>query len=190
MNLTEDAKQKLILGNERYLSGRLHAERFGARMREELAEKGQKPGALIVCCSDSRVPPEIIFDQYPGDIFVVRTAGNVVDEIALGSIEYGVEHLSIPLVLVLGHENCGAVKATIEGEGGHGAVKAIIDKIKPSMEKHLGSADIYEDCTDENIRSTMEEIRKNAAVAALIREGRVEVAGAKYGIRSGKVCFF
>jgi carbonic anhydrase len=184
------SKQKLIEGNERFVRGESIERTINKNELEELAAKGQKPFALIVCCSDSRVPPELLFDQGFGDIFVVRTAGNVVDEVGLGSIEYGAEHLHIPLIVVLGHENCGAVKATIDGGPAQGAVKSITDRIYVSYSKLKDSENIYAECEDENIRSTINEIKGNPLIAHLISAGKTEVIGAKYGIRSGEVRFF
>ena len=101
--------------------------------RKELT-KGQKPFAIVITCSDSRVPPELLFDQGLGDIFVVRVAGNVVDPIALGSIEYGAEHLNSPLLFILGHTKCGAVGATLEAKGKpEGNIGAIVKKIQPAV---------------------------------------------------------
>lgn len=184
------AKQRLIEGNERFVSGKSTNRAIDMTKIEELAVKGQKPFALIVCCSDSRVPPELIFDQGFGDIFVVRTAGNVVDEVCLGSIEYGAEHLDIPLIVVLGHEGCGAVKATVDGGPAHGALKAITDRISVSYSKLKASKNIYAECEDENIKSTISDIKNNSLIAHLISQGKTEVIGAKYGIHSAKVSFF
>ena len=190
---SSEAKNSLIAGNARFATGIFSEKALGRDRLRDLSENGQHPFALIVCCSDSRVPPELIFDQGLGDLFVVRTAGNVLDEVALGSIEYGAEHLGIPLIVVLGHEKCGAVKATVDSHGGHGVhgcIRSITDKIKISLDKVGDSDNIYEDCTDENIRATMAEIRSNRIVAELLAEGRTEVAGAKYGIGDGKVTFW
>ena len=186
-----EAKKLLLAGNDRYTAGALSTKALDENRRRDLSDNGQHPFALIVCCSDSRVPPELIFDQGLGDLFIVRTAGNVVDEVALGSIEYGAEHLHIPLIVVLGHEKCGAVKATVDsrGETVHGCVKYITDKIQISLDKVGAAGDVYEACTDENIRHTIEEIKGNGIVAELLREGKTEVAGAKYGIADGKVTF-
>ena len=184
------SKQKLIEGNERFVEGKSIERTINKEELEELATKGQKPFALIVCCSDSRVPPELLFDQGFGDIFVVRTAGNVVDEVGLGSIEYGAEHLNIPLIVVLGHENCGAVKATIDGGPAHGAIKSITDRIYVSYNKLKASKNIYAECEDENIKNTISEIRNNPLIAHLISAGKTEVIGAKYGIHSGEVSYF
>jgi carbonic anhydrase len=122
-------------GNQRFVSGKITIKDIGPAKREDLAVNGQKPFAVIVSCSDSRVPPEILFDQALGDIFVVRVAGNVLDPVAMGSVEYGAEHLGCPLLVVMGHENCGAVKATVDGGEAPGSISAIVDKIKPSVEK-------------------------------------------------------
>src|SRR5512140_1143168 len=101
----DEALQKLMDGNKRYVEGKLASKDLGDTKRKELL-KGQKPFAIVVTCSDSRVPPELLFDQGLGDVFVIRVAGNVVDPIALGSIEYGAEHLNSPLLVILGHSNC------------------------------------------------------------------------------------
>ena len=135
------------------------------------------------------LPPEYIFDQGLGALFIVRTAGNVVDDVALGSIEYGAEHLAIPLIVVLGHEQCGAVKATVDGGEFHGCIKTITDKIALSLHRVGRTAAVYEDCADENIRQTISDIKNNKIVAELIHEGKTEVVGAKYGLRTGKVTF-
>jgi carbonic anhydrase len=188
----DESRKKLTEGNGRFAAGKPGVRESSLPRIRELSENGQHPLAIIVSCSDSRVPPEFIFDQGLGDLFVVRTAGNVVDDVALGSIEYGAEHLHIPLILVLGHEKCGAVRATVDSAGGdvRGSLRAITDKIKKSLYRAGASDNIYEGCADENIRNTMSDIRNNKVIAGLIHEGRVQVAGAKYGIGDGKVTFF
>ena len=110
----EQALQKLMEGNARYASGNTSHPDQSMERRYELVA-GQHPFAVIVGCSDSRIAPELIFDQGLGDIFVIRAAGQVLDDVAIGSIEYAVEHLGVPLVVVLGHDSCGAVTATLEG---------------------------------------------------------------------------
>jgi carbonic anhydrase len=192
------SKELLVAGNERFASGKFGAKDLGLARIQNLSNNGQHPFALVVCCSDSRVPPEILFDQGLGDLFVVRTAGNVVDDVALGSVEYGAEHLEIPLIVVLGHEKCGAVRATVDSVRAskhvHGCIRSITDIIKKSLDKVTAdtvgdSPNVYEDCTDENIRSTMAEIEKNKIVGALIREGKTTVVGAKYGFSDGRITF-
>ena len=177
-------------GNERYVTGQFGCGNRDAARRHDLAENGQHPFALIVGCSDSRVPPEVIFDCGLGELFIIRTAGNVVDDVCLGSIEYGAEHLDIPLIVVLGHEDCGAVKATVGGGEVHGCVKSIVEKIAVSYEKVSAEADVQCACEDENIRHTVAQICENKIIAELIREGKTSVIGAKACIRSGVVTFF
>jgi carbonic anhydrase len=188
----EAALQKLIEGNNRYTSGKHLAKDLGAGRREELL-KGQNPFAVILSCSDSRVPPEHLFDHGLGDIFVVRTAGNVVDEIVIGSVEYAVEHLHTPLVVVMGHENCGAVKAAVDGGEAEGSVGAIIGKIEPSLAKvkAAGTAGsmLYEATADENIISTLGDLQKSPVIQHLLAKGQLVLVGAKYHLGSGKVVF-
>ena len=187
---SSEARNRLMAGNKRFVEGTLTAKDIGESRIRDLSDNGQHPFAVVVCCSDSRVPPEIVFDQGLGELFIVRTAGNVVDDVALGSVEYGAEHLGIPLIVVLGHEKCGAVRATIDAHGGvHGCIKAITDKIGRSYDKVCESRNAYEACEDENIRDTAAEIRSNTVIKHLIRSGKVEVVGAKYAIGTGKVTF-
>ena len=135
--MTDEQKQTLadlLAGNARFVAGQpLHTRQNAARLSE--VASGQKPSAIMVSCSDSRVAPEIIFDQGLGDLFVVRTAGQVVDDVALASIEYAVEHLGTALIIVLGHKRCGAVSAAVADGEAHGHLNALIDKIKPAVEQ-------------------------------------------------------
>jgi len=194
-NLTaswEAALQKLIEGNNRFTSGKPADKELGAGRREELL-KGQNPFAVIVSCSDSRIPPELLFDQALGDIFVVRTAGNVVDTIAIGSVEYAVEHLHTPLVVVMGHENCGAVKAAVDGGEAEGSIGAIIDKIEPSLARAKAAgatgAQLYEAAADENIMATIRDLQKSPIIQHLLASGNLTLVGAKYHLGSGEVVF-
>lgn len=184
------AKAALIAGNKRFINESSGWYDAGEKKREKLAVDGQEPFALIIGCSDSRVPPEVIFDRGLGDLFVIRTAGNVVDDVCLGSVEYGAEHLGIPLIVVLGHESCGAVKATVEGGEVHGCLKSVVDKIDVSLKKVTGSADLPCACEDENVRTTVATIKANPIIKELIDAGKTTVVGAKYGIKSGLVTFF
>ena len=128
------ALQKLMEGNTRYVSARLaHPNQTPAR-RAEVSE-GQHPFAVIVGCSDSRLPPEIIFDQGLGDLFVVRLAGHVLNDEALGSIEYAVEHLGTQLIMVLGHDRCGAVTAAVKEGDASGHLGSIMKAIAPAVKK-------------------------------------------------------
>lgn len=188
-----EARQLLIDGNKRFTSGKLAGKDMGSTKREELAAKGQKPFAVVVTCSDSRVPPELIFDQGLGDLFVIRVAGNVFDPVAVGSVEYAVEHLGTPLVVVMGHEKCGAVKATADGGEAPGSLGSIVAKIKPSVEKAKAAGatgnDLYEKATDENIKAAIADLEKSPIVKHLKESGKLTVIGAKYHLGSGEVTF-
>lgn len=189
-----DPLQRLQDGNMRFVTNKLGVKRLGQDRRTELLA-GQHPFAVILGCSDSRVPPELLFDQGLGDLFVVRVAGNVLDPVAMGSIEYAVEHLGSPLLVVLGHERCGAVKATVDGGGhAHGNVESIARKIHLSVvavrEAQGDAQNIYEEVTDENIRAMVRELRSNPVVEHLVSDGKLTVVGAKYRLDSGKVDFF
>lgn len=190
----EKAKQLLIGGNKRFVSGNLSTKDTGPERRRELL-KGQKPFAVIVCCSDSRVPPELLFDQALGDIFVVRVAGNIVDPVAVGSVEYAVEHLNTPLVVVLGHDHCGAVKAAIDGgeAPAPGSIGAIVSRILPSVQKAKAAGAsgplLYEKSEDENVRSTIKELFKSPILKHFAEDGRLMIVGAKYFLESGEVLF-
>lgn len=190
----EEAKKLLVEGNQRYISGNVLNDDLSNTKREELVSKGQHPFATIVSCSDSRVPPEIIFDQALGDIFVIRNAGNVIDPVTLGSIEYGAEHLHTPVIVVLGHENCGAVKATVDGGGkAEGNIENIVEKINKSLEKVKSSGvsgdKLYGECENENIDNSINEIKNSAVIKELEEEKKVVVVGAKYDINTGEVTF-
>lgn len=128
----DDALAMLKDGNERFVSGKLRHHGNQKKGRKVLG-CGQKPFAVILCCADSRVSPEIFFDQKLGDIFVIRNAGNVIDTVVLGSIEYGVEHLGAPIVVVVGHSKCGAVTAACEGGELPENIQSIVNVIKPSV---------------------------------------------------------
>lgn len=128
----DEALAKLKAGNKRYLSQTFKTKDFAAQREEQ--KKGQHPYAIILTCADSRVPPEHIFDEDLGQLFVVRVAGNVIDEVTLGSIEYAAEHLHVQLLVVLGHSACGAVKATIEGGDFGKNINVLAGKIKPAVD--------------------------------------------------------
>ncbi|MCL6560150.1 MAG: carbonic anhydrase, partial [Firmicutes bacterium] len=146
---------------------------------------------VVLACSDSRVPPELLFDQGLGDLFVIRVAGNIVDPDVTGSVEYAVEHLHTPLVVVMGHEKCGAVAATVAGGEAPGSIGALVAKIKPSVEKAKAAgasgADLAEKATDENIKAMITELEKSHVIKELADHGKVKVLGAKYYLGSGEV---
>lgn len=186
----EEALQALMEGNQRYRNGKFRQKDLGPVRRMELVQNGQKPFAVVLACSDSRVPVELLFDQGMGDIFVVRVAGNVVDPVALGSIEYGLEHLGVNLLMVLGHSDCGAVKATVDGGEAPGSIAAIVRKIKPSVAKMtadgVGVAELYSRVEEENVFATIEEIKASPIVHHLMEHG-LKIVAAKYLLDSGEV---
>lgn len=188
-----EAKQLLVDGNKRYVSGKILNDDLSNDRRKQLVSNGQHPFTVIVSCSDSRVPPEIIFDQGLGDLFVIRDAGNIVDPITLGSVEYGAEYAGAVLVVVLGHEKCGAVKATVDGGEAPGNIKDIVEKIKPAYEKVKNSStdkdELYEKTADENIKNTIADIMKSPIIKKLEEEKKVQVIGAKYHMETGEVVF-
>ena len=179
--LIEDADVALQLlkeGNERYLKGALVKKASYAADREVL-NSGQKPFAVVLTCADSRAAPEIFFDQKLGDIFTIRNAGNVADTTALGSLEYAVEHLKSPLVVVVGHSKCGAVTAAYEGGDLPPNIAHIVGYIKPAVAKG-GDIDA---AVHANVEIMVEQIKEDAIVEHL----GVTVVGAYYDIHTGEV---
>ena len=180
----EEAIQSLIIGNQRFLvtkeEGYSHQ-----RIKTLPAQNGQNPYAVVITCSDSRVPPEHIFSAGIGDLFVIRTAGNVIGDFELGSIEYAVEHLKTSVILVLGHNHCGAVAAAMEGHG-EGHTKKILDEIIPAIS---GEKDV-DKCENLNIKHSFCRISESEKVRDLINKGEVKVISGKYDIETGVVEFF
>jgi carbonic anhydrase len=183
-----EALQKLIEGNRRFAASESVHPNQTAERRTEVS-KGQKPFAVIVGCSDSRVPPEIIFDQGLGDLFIIRVAGNIVDEVALGSIEYAVDHLGIELVLVLGHGNCGAVTASVKGEKVHGHVGSIVKAITLAVEKAKKQpGDLIDNSIKTNVKLIVNQIMSSKPILSkLVKEDKLKIVGAYYNIENGVV---
>ncbi|MDE2570925.1 MAG: carbonic anhydrase [bacterium] len=179
-------------GNRRFVSGAPTHPRRDDTRRAAQAER-QTPFAAVLGCSDSRVPPEMLFDQGIGDLFVVRNAGNIADDVALGSIEYAARYLQVPLILVLGHERCGAVTAAVESVesgvqvGPH--IDRLVDAITPAVAKARSeSGGLLENAIRENVRAMVAKVASSAPVLApLVQAGKVRVAGAVYGLKSGAV---
>ncbi|HEY6011635.1 MAG TPA: carbonic anhydrase [Nitrospirota bacterium] len=186
----DEALKQLLDSNQHCVTGKLVQHDIVTR-RSELV-KGQHPSAVVLSCSDSRVPPELIFDQGLGDIFVVRVAGNVVDAVTLGSIEYAVEHLNTPLIIVMGHDKCGAVSAAVQGGAPEGNIGSIVAKIAPSVNKAKAAGKKGDDLLDaaiiENVRSVTANLTKDSAIIKhLVEEKKVKIVPAKYNLVSGKV---
>lgn len=187
----DESLNKLLDGNKRFVSGELSKKEVGDSRRQELT-KGQQPFAIVLSCSDSRVPPEIVFDQGLGDIFIIRAAGNVVEPTTLGSIEYGAEHLNAPLLVILGHSQCGAVKATLEAKGKpEGNIGAILKKIMPAVatakKAKKDEAETLSMAVSENVKNVYKDVMKSKIITHLTHEGKLKVVGAVYDLGTGKV---
>ncbi|MFO0828611.1 MAG: carbonic anhydrase [Phycisphaerales bacterium] len=182
------AMQRLMDGNKRFVSGHpLNADRDPAR-RSELAA-GQHPFAIVLTCSDSRVPPELVFDQGLGSIFVVRVAGNTADDVAIGSIEYAVEHLGARLIVVLGHEKCGAVAAAVKGGELPGHLPAVVADIRPLVaQAKADPGDPVHNCVWLNAAHVAAQLRASGPILSeFVEHHGVEVQGAVYDLDSGVV---
>jgi len=178
------ALQKLTQGNEMYIKSLTNPADISSGKRKETSKYGQKPYAVILTCSDSRVSPEHIFSTGIGDLFIVRTAGNVAGAFELGSIEYAIKHLHASIVVVMGHTQCGAVIAAIEGHA-EGCIEDIIHEIQLGLEGALNESQaIY-----MNIQHSKQRVLKSEIVQNLINNGKLLVIGAEYNIETGFVKF-
>jgi carbonic anhydrase len=197
-----EALERLREGNRRFASDvRGSAAVVTQARRSELAE-GQEPFAIVLGCSDSRVPAEIVFDQGLGDLFVIRVAGNIVASSQIGSVEFAAERFGTPLVVVLGHSRCGAVLATLEElmmprEKQSRSLRSIVDRIRPSLEGLLAtelrhdSEALVQHGVRANIRASANQVRHGSEVLEeLIQKGRLLVVGAEYSLETGCVDFF
>jgi len=186
-----DALALLTEGNQRFVSGHLQHPRQDPARRTELAA-GQDPSAIIISCSDSRTTPEVLFDQGLGDLFVIRVAGNVLDDHALGSVEYAAEHLGTRLVVVLGHQRCGAVKAAREvvasGSMPHDHIASLVEALRPAVLATKGED--AEDTCKANVHDVAQSLRDSQPVLhGLSGSGQLKVVGAYYDLDTGVVTF-
>lgn len=182
----EQALHWLLEGNKKFCEEHYDVHPTISEITELVG--GQHPFAAIVACSDSRVPPNEIFDCDLGEIFVVRTAGNVVGEFELGSVEYAVEHLGCPLVMVLGHRNCGAVAGASTWTGGEGALAAIMDEVSPSIKRARGeSADEKQVISLAELYNVDNSIKRLLGSKVLSELPAGSIVGAMYDISTGKV---
>jgi carbonic anhydrase len=186
-----EAISKLKEGNGRYTSGNLQHPGQTAERRTELANT-QHPFAAILSCSDSRVPPEIVFDQGLGDLFIVRVAGNVINDEGLGSLEYTVDHLGTRLIVVLGHQSCGAVdaaKKTIAAKGkAPGHIQSLVTAIKPAVE--TTAKDDLEATIKANVKNVVQALRSSTPILkAEVDSGKIQVIGGYYSLDTGAVTF-
>lgn len=185
---SEEVLRILIEGNERFVKGKLQPKDFTKERAQLVA--GQKPKVAMVSCSDSRTAPEIIFDASLGEIFPVRNAGNIVSEIDLGTLEYGVAHLHIPLLVVMGHQKCGAVTAAYDNHK-EGNITKIVEKIKPAVAKVKKGKNKNEEielAIVENVKQVINEIRsKSEIISKAEQKGNVKIVGMKYSLETSKV---
>ncbi|MFN8064952.1 MAG: carbonic anhydrase [Vicinamibacterales bacterium] len=185
---------KLKSGNARFVSSPQDALPVDAGRRAALA-KGQTPFATVLSCADSRVPPEIVFHTGLGDLFVVRAAGNITDKAILASVEYSVEHLNVPLVVVMGHESCGAVKAAVETPAGQSLgpnLDYLVSAIRPSVNATASrpEAERMRAAILANVEETLNDMLTGSAILREAgKEGKVAFVGAYYELASGKVYF-
>ena len=196
------ALEKLADGNHRFVKGEIDAESLARRAHQSGLSGGQAPFAIILACSDSRVPVEMVFDQGFGDLFVIRVAGNIVAPSQIGSIEFAAEQLGCRLVIVLGHTQCGAVAATLDElvlKESHRSpnLRAIVDRIRPAVEQVLkahggrASEEALRESIHSNIRASVERLSHGSLILEkLIDAGELAVIGAEYSIETGEVEFF
>ena len=187
------AIKRLSAGNSRFVSGKLQHPHSANEWRKRLID-GQTPFATILGCSDSRVPPELLFDQGFGDLFVIRVAGNVVDTDVVGSIEYGVDHLKTKLVVVMGHEGCGAVTAALQAESElknePNEIRSLVSKIMPAakeISKDLSFEKRLNLTVDENVRNSVKQLKAIADLAIAEKESRTKIVGCVYEMKTGRV---
>jgi carbonic anhydrase len=202
MITAQEALSRLRDGNRRYVDGEKSDATLPTPTRRSELVSGQSPFAIILGCSDSRVPIEHVFDQGLGDLFVIRVAGNIVGSSQLGSVEFAVDELGAPLVVVLGHSRCGAVSATVNellhpAGGGSPHLRSLIDRIRPAVEPlmvtgHEGDPEaLVRDGVRSNVRLAVDQLRKDSAILReKIERNQLLIVGAEYSLETGAVDFF
>lgn len=184
----DSALAELKAGNAHHVAHKYtHPHEDATRQRELIA--GQHPHAEILSCADSRVPPEMVFDQGLGDLFVVRVAGNVATDTELASLEYGAAHLHIPLLVVMGHEHCGAVTAAVEGGTPEGHIGTLVDLLKPAVEKSRNTAgDKVSNAVRANVELVVNQLRTSTPILSeLVAHNKLKIVGGVYSLDTGKV---
>lgn len=187
----EDAIKKLVEGNERFVELHLKHPDSNKKRRHEML-KGQHPFVVILSCSDSRVPPELIFDQGLGDIFEIRNAGNVLDEHVIGSIEYAVMHCGVKLIVIMGHQDCGAIAATLSGKSETKYIKSLEDSIQPAVEdcKKQGLKVNSDNVVKAHVMQDINELMtQDTDLVKYMKENNVKLVPAYYHLDTGKVDF-
>lgn len=188
---SEEALKKLIDGNTRFVELEMQHPDETKNRRSEMM-KGQHPFVVILSCSDSRVPPEIIFDQGLGDIFEIRNAGNVLDKHTIGSIEYAVMHLGVKLIVIMGHQDCGAVAATLSGTHETKYIESLKRSIEPAVKKCEKEGNVSSDAVVKAhvILDIQELLSQDTELNKYMKENNVKIVPAYYHLDSGKVEFF
>jgi len=198
----QEALVRLQEGNKRFLNGDLNSEILASPARRNTLITDQNPFAIILGCSDSRVPAEIIFDRGLGDLFVIRVAGNVVAPSQIGSIEYAAEMFNTRLVVVLGHSNCGAVEATLQElqqptDNRSPNLSSIVGRITPSVEDLLGGskplemAELMPQAVEANILASVQQLQHGSEILeSLVMSGGLQIIGAQYSLETGAVTFY
>ncbi len=185
----EEVWQELLLGNHRFCEGRL--TQYPIHSQREFLVSGERPKAVIIGCSDSRVPPELVFDQSLGDLFVIRTIGNLADAIAIGSVEYAIQRLGTHLVVVLGHDRCEAIQAACSGHKATSPnLKAIIQEIEPSVREcyRVSGGVLIRDVVERNALRVAEALCQHSAVLRrALDDGDLQIIPARYDLSSGEV---
>jgi carbonic anhydrase len=187
-----EALSMLLEGNERFTSGNTCGKSFSLEELNTLYENGQSPIASIVACSDSRVSPEIIFDQGLGKMFVVRNAGNIIGKNEIESIEYSVEILNVPLIMVMGHNRCGAIETALDYSGGETAYNNIVTSIAPVIKKsclngNLPYDGIESEVEKENVHWGIEQLMQNPRIKTYTEKGLLKLIAAEYNLKTGLV---
>ncbi len=182
----EQALHLLLEGNQRFVAGKLeHPNQTPAR-RAELA-KGQHPFAAVLACSDSRTPPEIIFDRGLGDIFTARVAGNSADQLVIESLDYSVKHLGVRVVMVLGHRRCGAVTAAVESYDNEN-VGPMLKELYPAVRASRGMpGDPVENAVRENVKLVMKKLAASQELSAMVKSGELKIVGGIYDLDTGTI---
>jgi carbonic anhydrase len=188
------ALDRLTAGNIRFVSQQMRYPDQSAERRAQAAQ-AQSPFAAVLCCSDSRVPPEVIFDQGLGDLYVVRVAGNVTDDPIIGSLEYGAEQLGLSLIVVLGHTQCGAVRAALEafylGAGAPAHINSLVQAIEPAVQASQAQpGDPWRNAVTANIHLTVARLQSSPpTLAQKVKAQELQIVGALYNLDTGWVEF-
>jgi len=184
----EQALKLLLEGNQRFVAGKLERPNQMPVRRAEVA-KGQHPFAAVLACSDSRTPPEIIFDRGLGDIFTVRVAGNVADQVVIESLDYSVKHLGVRVVMVLGHRRCGAVTAAVEGhEKDKEDIREIVKELEPAVRATHGMpGDPVENAVRENVKLVVKNLAASRELSAMVKSGELKIVGGIYDLDTGTI---